>query len=59
MKSNSTSLINFTFFDSFKNFVDLKFQKTNTPNSILDVKQYIFCDSNGRLVLSDPRFVKQ
>ena len=33
-------------------------QKTNTPNSILDVKQYIFCDSNGRLVLSDPRFVK-
>ena len=34
-------------------------QKTNTPNSILDVKQYIFCDSNGRLVLSDPRFVKQ
>ncbi|WP_405282987.1 hypothetical protein [Methanobrevibacter sp.] len=33
-------------------------QKTNTPNSILDVKQYIFCDSNGGLVLSDPRFVK-
>ena len=21
-------------------------QKINTPNSILDVKQYIFCDSN-------------
>ena len=33
-------------------------QKTNTPNSILDVKQYKFCDSNGGLVLSDPRFVK-
>ena len=33
-------------------------QKTNTPNSILDVKQYIFCDSNDGLVLSDPRFVK-
>ena len=31
-------------------------QKTNTPNSILDVKQYIFCDSNRGLVLSDPRF---
>ncbi|ALT69751.1 hypothetical protein [Methanobrevibacter millerae] len=33
-------------------------QKTNTPNSILDVKQYIFCDSNDGFVLSDPRFVK-
>ena len=33
-------------------------QKTNTPNSILDVEQYIFCDSNDGLVLSDPRFVK-
>lgn len=33
-------------------------QKTFTPNSILDVKQYIFCDSNDGLVLSDPRFVK-
>ena len=33
-------------------------QKTNTPNSILDVKQYIFCDFNDGLVLSDPRFVK-
>ena len=33
-------------------------QKTNTPNSILDVKQYIFCDSNRWLVLSDLRFVK-
>ena len=33
-------------------------QKTNTPNSILDVKQYIFCDSNRGLVLSDPLFVK-
>ena len=33
-------------------------QKTITPNSILDVKQYIFCDSNDGFVLSDPRFVK-
>lgn len=33
-------------------------QKTNTPNTILDVKQYIFCDFNDGLVLSDPRFVK-
>ena len=33
-------------------------QKTNTPNSILDVEQYIFCDSNDGLVLFDPRFVK-
>lgn len=33
-------------------------QKTFTPNSILDVKQYIFYDSNDGLVLSDPRFVK-
>ncbi len=33
-------------------------QKTFTPNSILDVKQYIFCDSDDGLVLSDPRFVK-
>lgn len=29
-------------------------QKTITPNSILDVKQYIFCDSNDGFVLSDP-----
>lgn len=33
-------------------------QKTFTSNSILDVKQYIFCDSDDGLVLSDPRFVK-
>ena len=33
-------------------------QKTNTPNSILDVKQYIFCDFDDGFVLSDPRFVK-
>ena len=33
-------------------------QKTFIPNSILDVKQYIFCDSNDGLVLSDSRFVK-
>lgn len=33
-------------------------QKTFTPNSILDVKQYIFCDSDDGLILSDPRFVK-
>ena len=33
-------------------------QKTNTSNSILDVEQYIFCDSNDGLVLFDPRFVK-
>ena len=25
-------------------------QKINTPNSILDVKQYIFCDSNYDLI---------
>ena len=30
-------------------------QKTNTPNTILDVKQYIFCDFNDGLVLSNPR----
>ena len=33
-------------------------QKTDTPNSILDVKQYIFCDFDDGFVLSDPRFVK-
>ena len=33
-------------------------QKKFTPNSILDVKQYIFCDFNDEFVLSDPRFVK-
>ena len=33
-------------------------QKTNTPNSILDVKQYIFCDFDDGFVLSNPRFVK-
>ena len=33
-------------------------QKTNTPNSILDVKQDIFCDFNDGFVLSDSRFVK-
>ena len=33
-------------------------QKTITPNSILDVKQYIFYDSDDGYVLSDPRFVK-
>ncbi len=33
-------------------------QKTITPNSILDVKQYIFYDSDDGFVLSDPRFVK-
>ena len=33
-------------------------QKKFTPNSILDVKQYIFCDFNDGFVLSDPRFVK-
>ena len=33
-------------------------QKTYTPNSILDVKQYIFCDSDDGLILSDPHFVK-
>lgn len=33
-------------------------QKTFTPNSILDVKQYIFCNSNDGLIFSDPRFVK-
>lgn len=33
-------------------------KKKITPNCILEVKQYIFCDSNDELVLSDPRFVK-
>lgn len=33
-------------------------QKTITPNSILDLKQYIFHDSDDGFVLSDPRFVK-
>nr|WP_302145752.1 hypothetical protein [Methanobrevibacter smithii] len=33
-------------------------QKTITPNSILNVKQYIFYDSDDGFVLSDPRFVK-
>lgn len=33
-------------------------QKISTPNSILDVKQYIFCDSDDGFVLSDPCFVK-
>ena len=33
-------------------------QKINTPNSILDLKQYIFCDFNDGFVFSDPRFVK-
>lgn len=33
-------------------------QKTNTLKSILDVKQYIFYDSNDELMLFDPRFVK-
>ena len=33
-------------------------QKTITPNSILDVKQYIFYDSDDGFVLSDPSFVK-
>ena len=33
-------------------------QKKFTPNSILDVKQYIFCDFDDGFVLSDPRFVK-
>ena len=33
-------------------------QKTFTPNSILDVNQYIYCDLNDGLILSDPRFVK-
>ena len=33
-------------------------QKTITPNSILEVKQYIFYDSDDGFVLSDPRFVK-
>lgn len=33
-------------------------QKTITPNSILDVKQYIFYDSDDGFVLSDLRFVK-
>ena len=33
-------------------------QKKFTPNSTLDVKQYIFCDSDDGLFLSDPHFVK-
>ena len=33
-------------------------QKKFTPNSTLDVKQYIFYDSNGGFSLSDLRFVK-
>ena len=33
-------------------------QKTITPNSILDVKQYIFYDSNDQFVFSDSHFVK-
>ena len=33
-------------------------QKKFTPNSTLDVKQYIFCDSDDGFFLSDPRFVK-
>ncbi len=33
-------------------------QKKFTPNSILDVKQYIFCDFDDGFVLSDSRFVK-
>ena len=33
-------------------------QKKFTSNSILDVKQYIFCDFDDEFVLSDPRFVK-
>lgn len=33
-------------------------QKTITPNSILDVKQYIFYDFDDGFVLSDLRFVK-
>ena len=33
-------------------------QKTITPNSILDVKQYIFYDSNDGFVFSDSHFVK-
>ena len=33
-------------------------KKTITPNSILEVKQYIFYDSDDGFVLSDPRFVK-
>lgn len=33
-------------------------QKTLTPNSILDDKQYIFCDFDEELVLLDPNFVK-
>ena len=41
-----------------KSFYYMQNQKTNTPNSILDVKQYIFCDSDDGFVLSDPRFMK-
>lgn len=33
-------------------------RKKFTPNSILDVRQYIFCDFDDGFVLSDPRFVK-
>ena len=33
-------------------------QKKFTPNSILDVKQYLLCDFDDGFVLSDPRFVK-
>ena len=33
-------------------------QKKFTPNSTLDVKQYIFCDSDNGFFLSDSRFVK-
>ena len=40
-----------------KSFYHAKPKKI-TPNSILDVKQYIFCDSGDEFVLSNPRFVK-
>ena len=33
-------------------------QKKFTPNSILDVKQYIFSDSNGGFAFSDRLFGK-
>ncbi len=33
-------------------------RKKFTLNSVLDVKQYIFCDFDDGFVLSDPRFVK-
>ena len=36
-----------------KSFYNTKSKKI-TPNSILDVKQYIFCDFNDGFVLSDP-----